>query len=260
MKPGVAGNVPAAAIIGWEAERLRFLTLTNTEAAAGGVSEPRPAVAPEDVASLNLLAKTLEDSDAVRESLIEARPRDAVFMGTASSKVEVGASHPAVGTPADVVFLEVTVNLSALAVLEETLNQVARQVLSGQSRDGEFVPGTVRAIETGARQLDADSATIRTELRVQGELASGVTSASIREAVSGKSEEGVLSTLSERDGILDAEVRLSGWAPRLPRFGFRIDVNLAAREATNGSGFAISNDTTATSTTAATPTALTGSR
>ncbi len=260
VRPGVAGNVPVASIVGWEPERLRFLKITNAAAAAGGVSEPRPAVAPEDVASLNALAKTLENSDVVKQSLIEARPHDAVFMGTASSKIEVGASHPAVGTPADVVFLEVKVNLSALAVLEGTLDQVARQVLGGQRADGEFVPGTVRAVETGARQLDADSATIKTELQVQGELARGVTSEAIRSAVKGKSEDGVLSTLSERYGIQDAEVRLSGWAPRLPRFGFRIDVNLAAREATNGSGFAIPNDTTPTTTTAATPTALAGSR
>ena len=259
-KPGVGGNAPAGTLVGWQPERLRFLTITNEAAATGGVSEPRPAVAPEDVAGLTALAKTLENSDAVRQSLVDARPHDAVFMGTASSKIEVGASHPAVGTPADLVFLEVKVNLSALAVLEDTLDQVARQVLGGQQADGEFVPGTVRAVETGARQLDADSATIKTELQVQGELARGVTSDAIRNAVKGKSEADVLSTLSERYGIQDAEVRLSGWAPRLPRFGFRIDVNLAAREATNGSGFAIPNDTTPTTTTTATPTALAGSR
>ncbi|MGE0601862.1 MAG: baseplate J/gp47 family protein [Dehalococcoidia bacterium] len=255
-RPGVAGNVAAAAIAGWEPERLRFLKITNAAPAAGGVSEPRPAVAPEDVASLNALAKTLENSNAVKQSLIDARPHDAVFMSTASSKVELGASHPAVGTPADVVFLEVNVSLSALAVLENTLDQVARQVLHTQAGDGEFVPGTVKAVETGARQLDADSATIRTELQVQGELARGVTRDAIRSAVKGKSEDEVLSTLSERYGIQDAEVRLSGWAPRLPRFGFRIDVNLAARPATNGSGFAIPNDTTPTTTATATATAV----
>lgn len=251
-RPGVAGNVVAASITGWEAERLRFLTITNAEPAAGGVSEPRPAVSPEDIAGLNALAKTLENSEEVRQSLIAARPHDAVFMSTASSKVELGAPHPVVGTPSDVVFLDVTVNLSALAVLETTLDQVARQVLEGHSADGEFVPGTVRAVETGARQLDADSATIRTELQVQGELARGVTSEAIRNAVKGKDEADVLSTLSERYGIQDAEVRLSGWAPRLPRYGFRIDVNLAAREATNGSGLAISNDTAPIPTPAAT--------
>ena len=45
--PGVAGNVAAGTIVGWEAERLRFLKVTNAAAAAGGLSEPRPAVDPE---------------------------------------------------------------------------------------------------------------------------------------------------------------------------------------------------------------------
>lgn len=39
-RPGVAGNVPAGTINGWEAERLRFLGLTNAAAAAGGLSKP----------------------------------------------------------------------------------------------------------------------------------------------------------------------------------------------------------------------------
>ena len=181
-------------------------------------------------------------------------------MGTATGKVEIGEARPAVGTPADVVLLDVTVKLSALAVLEGTLEEVARQVLGGRAGKGEFVPGTVRAVETGARQLDADTATIRTELRVQGELARGVTSAAIKDAVKGKTAEGARSTLSGRYGIQDADVRLSGWAPRLPRFGFRIDVNLAAREATNGSGFSLPNGTTANATTATTPPAGAGPR
>jgi hypothetical protein len=259
-RPGVAGNVAAAAIAGWEAERLRFLKVSNTAPAAGGVSEPRPAVDPKDAAGLTELAKTLERSEAVTQALVDARPHDAVFLGTATTRVEIGDARPAVGTPADVVFLEVTVRLSALALLEDTLDQIARHVLTGASGAGEFVPGTVRAIETGARQLDADTATVKTELRVQGELARGVTVADIRDAVKGKSEADARSTLSGRYGIQDADVRLSGWAPRLPLFGFRIDVNLAVREAVTGAGAALPNGRTATATTTATPAPGAGSR
>lgn len=251
-RPGTGGNVAAGTIVGWETDRLRFLKVTNAAAAAGGVSEPRQAVDPKDVTALLALADALEDSDAVRQVLLDARPHDAVFMGTASSKVEPGSPRPAVGTPSTLVLLDVHVTLSALAVLEETLDEVARQVLFLEGGDGEFVPGSVRAIETGARQLDAANATIRTDLRVQGELARNVTSDRIRSAVSGKSEEDAKSTLSERYGIEDADVRLSGWAPRLPRFGFRIDVELAVRETPTRPGDAPPNDATAiTSTTAA---------
>jgi hypothetical protein len=259
-RPGVAGNVPAGTINGWEAERLRFLGLTNAAAAAGGLSEPRPAVDPRDVAGLNELAKSLEGSEAVKQSLVEARPRDAVFMGTATSLLELGSAHPAVGTPADVVFLEVTVTLSALALLEGTLDQLARHVLSGRAVEGEFVPGTVRAIETGARQLDVDTATVKTELRVQGELARGVTKDAIRDAVKWKEKDAARSTLSGRYGIQDADVRLSGWAPRLPLFGFRIDVTLAVREASTTAGSVLPHGASTIPTATATPAAGAGPR
>jgi hypothetical protein len=258
-RAGVAGNVGPATIIGWEPERLRFLKLTNAAAASGGLSEPRPAVDAKDVVALTQLASSMKESEAVRQSLIDARPHDAVFMSTASSAVELGAVRPAVGVPADIALMEVKVTLSALAVLEATLNEVAQRVLVANSSEGAFVPGTVRAVETGARQLDADSATIRTELRVQGELARGVSAKDVRSAVSGKSEEDAKSTLSERYGIQDADVSLSGWAPRLPRFGFRIDVELAVRATPTRSTIAL-NDATAITTTSPTPAAGPGPR
>ena len=230
VAPGSVGNVPAGSIRGWEAERLRFLTVTNAAPATGGVSEPRPAVAPNDALALANLASALEASAAVSQTLAEARPHDAVFLGTALSDLEIGEPQPAVGSPAEVVLLDVKVTVSALAVVEETLNEVAQHVLASRSGAGEFVRGSVRATETGTRQLDAESGSIRTELRVQGELASGVTSEAVRKAVSGKSEGQARSTLQSRYGIQDTEVQLSGWAPRLPRFGSRINVVLAVRE------------------------------
>jgi len=256
VAPGVAGNVPARSISGWEAERLRFLTVTNLVPAAGGVSEPRRAVAPNDALALHDLAAALEASAAVAQTLAEARPHDAVFLGTALSDLEIGEPQPAVGTPAEVVLLDVKVTVSALAVVEETLNEVARHVLASSSGAGEFVAGSVRAIETGARQLDTETGTIRTELRVQGELASGVTSEAVRKAVSGKSEDQARSTLQSRYGIQDTEVQLSGWAPRLPRFGSRINVVLAVRETPPSARRDLLNGNP---TPAASPTPLTGS-
>ena len=259
-EPGTAGNVAAGTITGWEVERLRFLKLTNAAAAAGGVSEPRAAVDSKDALALADLAKALETSPQIKDSLVEDRARDAVFLGTARSTVELGTVQPAVGTPSAIATLEVKVTLSALAVVEETLNEVASHVLRGLGGNGEFVPGTVRATETGSRQLDADSATVRTELRVQGELARGLTAEAVRDAVAGKSEDDARSTLRERYGIQDADVRLSAWAPRLPRFGFRIDVALAAREPSPGPRLNLPNGTTTSLTAAATPPAGTGPR
>ncbi len=88
----------------------------------------------------------------------------------------------------------------------------------------------MRAVETGARKVEDESGTYTTEFLVRGEFARGVDSAAIEDAVKGSSTEGARSALASDYGIEDAEVDLSpGWAPRLPRFGFRIDVELRAR-------------------------------
>lgn len=249
-RPGTEGNLPAGTIGGWLDEKFRFLTVTNPEPATGGVSEPRPAVGPQDVANLQQLAKALESSDAVKRGLVEARPHDAVFLRTAETSVKYGLPEPPVGTPADLVILRVTVHVSALAVLAETLDQVASEVLQAEAGDGTLLPGTVKAIETGARLLDAETGVIRTEIRIQGEFARGVTAAAIRQAVKGKSPEQARSTLSDRYGIQDAEVKLRpGWAPWVPRFGFRLDVELRSRSSADAASH--TNDASTTSSASA---------
>lgn len=231
-RPGVEGNLAAGAITGWFDEKFRFLGITNPAAATGGVTEPRPAVDARDVVKLQELARALESSDTVTRGLIEARPHDAVFLRTAETEIEVGAADPPVGSPATMVLLPVTVRVSALAVLAETLDRVARDVLQDEGGEGAFLPGTVTAVETGARQLEAGSGLIRTELRLQGEFARGLTEDIVKSAIKGKSPGEARSILSERYGIEEAEVKLTpGWAPWVPRFGFRLDVQLRSHTA-----------------------------
>lgn len=249
-RPGVEGNLEAGTVAGWFDEKFRFLELTNPEPASGGTTEPRPAVDPQDVVSLQTLAKALETSESIRNGLVEARPHDAVFLRTAVSEAEYGLPEPPVGTPTDVVLLRVTVRTTALAVLAETLDQVARAVLGAESGDGEFLPGTVTAIETGARDLDPDTGLIRTEVELRGEFARGVTADAVRAAVKGKSPEDARSTLSDRYGIQDAEVKLTpGWAPWVPRFDFRLHVELRSRSAETATDASTTNDATAASST-----------
>jgi hypothetical protein len=189
-------------------------------------------VGPNDVISLNNLARALETSDSVREGLIDARPRDAVFLRTAETSIERGDVRPSVGTPADVVLMDVAVTITALAVVQETLDEVAARVLNNEESEGEFIPGTVRAVETGARQVDAETGTVLTELQIQGEFARGVTQGAVEDAVKGKSTEEAASILQEQYGIQDAEVQLTpGWAPWMPRFGVRLDVEFRSRAA-----------------------------
>jgi hypothetical protein len=170
-----------------------------------------------------------------------------VFLRTAETTVAYTLPEPPVGTPTEVVLLRVTVKVSALAVLAETLDQVARQVLQAEGGEGEFLPGTVTALETGARQLDTATGLIRTEVRLQGEFARGVTAAAVKDAVKGKSPEDARSTLSDRYGIQEAEVKLTpGWAPWVPRFGFRIDAELRSHSADTAGDASTTNDTTTT--------------
>ena len=126
---------------------------------------------------------------------------------------------------AEVAFMDVTVRVRALAVLSETLEQLARDVLRLGRGQGQFIPGSVTARETGARQFDAGSETVTTEIVVRGEFASGVTAADIRASVKGKRPESVRELLRDRYGIEESEVRLfPGFAPWLPRFDFRLSV------------------------------------
>jgi hypothetical protein len=183
----------------------------------------------------------------VRETLIADRPHDAIFLNTADVSIEMGEPSERPGTLANVVLLDVRVTVTALAVVSETLDEVARAVLRGEQA-GEFIPGTVTAIETGANQVDDESGVVRADFLLRGEFARDVTSHGIESAVKGRSPEGARSTLAERYGIDDSEVRVSpGWAPRLPRFGFRIDVEMRSRldEAALESGAARADDRTA---------------
>lgn len=255
QRPGVEGNVAADTISGWLDENLRKLIVTNPEAAAGGVNADVPAVDARDVSAIKQLAQDISRSDSVKKSLLAARPHDAVFLSTAGSSVDYTEPLSPAGTQADLLLMDVDVTVKAYAVLETTLDQVARTVLRGDQAIGEFIPGTVKAVETGARQINTDSDTIKTEIQVSGEFARNVTSDAVVEAVKGKSEADAKSTLNTQYGIQDADVSVSpGWAPWLPRFSFRIGVDLrskAAEDVAAAKGASSDASPTATATPAA---------
>ena len=230
VQRGITTNVPAGAVTGFQDQSYQSLAVSNAAVASGGTNEARPAVDAADVIAIIALADEIEKSENVREVLIRERPRDAVFLKTATTEVEVGEPFPAVGSPATVLTLEVTVTITAQAILESTLDEVARSVLVSEEGTGTFIPGTVTAVETGASQVNADLGTVRTQLRMRGEFARDITEDGIADAVKGKSEDDARSTLAERYGIQDTELKLTpGFAPWIPRVGFRIDVELKNR-------------------------------
>lgn len=255
-RSGIAGNLPVGALNGWLDVNLRTMTVSNLAAAAGGTSEEKPAVAPADLAAVTALATAFGASDAARQGLLTARPHDAVLLRTAKATIELGNPSAAVGAQADFLLLPVTVRVEALAVVAATLREAAALVLLPETGDGEFIPDSVTAVETGARVADAVGGESRAEFRIHGSFARRVTSEGVKDAVKGQSTDGAKSTLKSRYGIEDAEVELSpSWAPWLPRFDFRISARLGLRPPGGDSAPKQSNDPTPT--TGATPAAST---
>ena len=253
-QPGIAGNLPAGALTGWLDASLRTMTVTNAAAAGGGTNEEKPAVTLADMEAITALANAFGNSEAARQTLVTARPHDAVFPRTAKTTMEIGQPSAAVGEPADFLLLPVTVKVEGLAVVERTLSEIARLVLRPAGGSGEFIPGSVAAVETGARLADTAAGNIRAELRVRGAFARDLTSSDVKDAVKGRSEAAARSTLKSRYGIEDAEVEMTpGWAPWLPRFEFRITARLGVRPSPPESTPKRSNDPTPTA--GVTPTA-----
>ncbi len=229
-EPGAKGNVPAGTALRWKDATYEPLSVTNPAAASGGQTEERPAVDANDIVAINGLAGDLGLSETIRRIVLTARPQDAVLLGTAETAIEPGELSAVAGAPADMLTLEVKVTVTAFAVLAGALEDIARQVLVAEHARGEFIPGSVTAVETGARQLNPKDGTITTDIEVRGRFARDITRTSLRNAVKGGSRASAKSTLARRYGIDDAEVDVSpDWAPRLPRFGFRISVELRSR-------------------------------
>jgi hypothetical protein len=229
--PGVTGNLAPNTIATWVDDKYKVLAVANPAAAAGGANEDRPGIDAKDLINVKQLATELQKSDSVKHLLVEARPHDAVFLGTAETTIDYKDPPPA-GTPADLILLDVDVTVTAYAVPEATLTQVAQRTLTAGQGTGELVPGTVTAVETGARQIDAQTGAISTELQVQGEYARNLNPDELKDAVKGQSTEDAKSTLQREYGIQDADVSVSpSWAPWLPRFNARISVDLRNRAA-----------------------------
>ncbi len=248
VEPGEAGNIPPETLVRFRDAEFALIRVSNAGNAGGGVSEPRPAVDLADIQRMRDTAASLESAASIRATIVADRPGDAIFLDSAQAAVETGDPSGFVGEVADVVTMEIQVTVTALAVTAEVLDRIALAALQPELGSGEFIPGTVRAVETGARKVARDDGVYTTEFLVRGEFARGMDSAAIEDAVKGRSAEGARSALAGDYGIEDAEVDVSpGWAPRLPRFGFRINVELRARDTTTATSDSATGQTTATS-------------
>ncbi len=227
---GAAGNVEAGTVTQWRSQKFTVLTATNPAPAAGGADETLRAIDPADILALEALAAEIAENNPPGALLVSARPRHAVIARSATATVTLGPPSATPGTPAGSVFMEARIVLEALAIPPGVLDALARTLLGAPEGFGVIVPGTVTAVETGALEQDHPDGSLTLELRVSAEFPEGPAAAVIADAVSGRSASAAESELRSRYGIDDVEIDLTpGWAPQLPRFGFRIDVEFASR-------------------------------
>ena len=228
--PGVGGNVAAETITQWRSTELAVLTATNPDAATGGTDAPRRAVAPADIRALESLAEAIGQGTPPAELLAGARPGYGIIVRSATVTVALGEPSAQPGEVADAVYMEVRTTIEALAIPPEALETLARALLESPGGLSELVPGAVLAAETGERQIDHPDGSFTSEIRLTAEFPEGPTPDEVADAVMGLSPEAAEAELGTRYALDDVEIDLTpGWAPRLPRFGFRLDVRFASR-------------------------------
>lgn len=228
--PGSQGNVPADSITQWRSIDLAVLAATNQDSASGGADEPRRAVAPADIRALESLAAEIAEGPPPASILTSARPDHGIIVRSAIVTVALGEPSAEPGTAADAVFMQVQTTIEALAIAPDVLDTLARSLLMAPDGAGELVPGTVVGVETGERQIDHPDGSFTSELRITAEFPRGPSPEEIEGAVGGRSSEAAVAELGTRYALDDVEVDLTpGWAPRLPRFGFRIDIEFGSR-------------------------------
>ena len=225
LEPGEIGNIPAGALSRWEDEGIVNITVSNAAPAVGGASEERPAVSQADVDGLFALADSMSGSALIRTAVRDANPGYGVFLRTANAAVTTADPEPAVGASAAIVLVHVTFEVTARAVDAGDLMALAVARLGGDA-PGPLIPGSVRAVETGARQSGTDEDDVLvSEFDVTAEFADGVTAESVRASINGRLRARARSHLEERYGIENVELDMNpAFAPLVPWFGSRIDV------------------------------------
>lgn len=239
-------RLPAREVTG-----IHRLTVALAATGAPVAGSTAKTVSAADVAAATALVEQMKTAETLKQVAQKARPFDAVIVRTVVVTVKP-PTIPAVGTAADLLLFEVEIEVKATAIPQDVLEEVARKVLTPPG-GGEFVPGSVRAVEDGPTAID-DEGVIIARLAISARFTTGLATGELKDAVKGKSEESAESILRERYGIEEPEVRLSpGWSPWLPRFAFRITVELRGTTDTVGTSSAPGTGTNATPTRTPTP-------
>ena len=232
-EPGAQWNVPAKIGWGWVDEGLRTLKVASTKAAAGGTSVERPGIAAADLQRALDQIRALGQAPGLKQRLLDDRPNDLVLLKTATVTVDHD-ELPEAGTEADVLLIDVSVTIRALAVLAPVLEEFAAQTLPLGERNATLLTGSVSARESVPQPYLGSEGLVRTTVVLRAEVVENFSKDDAKDLIRGKSTSLAQSLLTERYQSARAEVtNWPSWAPFLPRFDFRLRINLVPADAPN---------------------------
>lgn len=223
--PGPSGNVVAGAVNGWEDDAFASAVVTNPTAAVNGAAETRAVVTEADLARADEQVDLLAGSSQILARLAESRSGELVIKESLSATAKARPGELSAGDAADVLVLEVDVEITgeavpadALLALAEGLYETGSQVVLNGTVEVEQVEP---AFETGGETF--------ARVAVTATLVSAIDPGEIRGAIAGRRPGSAKENLLARYRMDDVELRLSpGWAPFVPRLGSRINVEVRA--------------------------------
>jgi len=230
VRPGSGGNVPALSIQRIGDNTLRFsLRVLNESATHGGGDRFISYVTGQDRARLE--EKTIEKARQEGGEELQRRlaPARAFYPQTVEATLSDERFDHMVGEDAEVLGLEATATVSALAFDQRDLEALARAHFEGEGR-GQIMEGSLR---TRLQEVSAwNQEAISFRLYAQGRLASLVEWEPVKQALAGMSIEQARNYLSQNlRQVDDVQIELHpGWIGNLPWFSWRIEVKVLGVE------------------------------
>lgn len=228
---GAVGNVAAGAINLVEGELQSVVQVTNAEPTQGGTDRQGRAVAQADLELLRTLAvKVLTDRGA---QALESQRQEAETLYEETISVDIldeQLSH-ALGEETDWVLLNARAEVIGLAVHANDVLTVVASVIAGSSgRNAYVLPETVTVEPVALQSFIRDEGEVWFTINASGKVAPSFDPEAVRREVAGRNKDDALLLLAQHySPNAPPEVRTSpGLLPRLPQFGWRINIEAKA--------------------------------
>jgi hypothetical protein len=230
-EPGSPGNVAAGTITVVPAEFEDSLTVTNEQPATGGTERVAQAVTQSDVDGARLALRAALEVPEVREQIATGAVGEGAFDDLIQVDILNVTFEPEVGEASPYVFLFSQLAISGLVVDEDALLDLATLVLQ-QGPEGEVLVVLEDTVEVRNLELisfDIEAGVLTFDMTAAGRVAQGVDEEAIEDAIKGKSEGDAEAEVNRQVlGERSAQVEISpDFFPWVPRFGFRIEVEVA---------------------------------